>query len=74
MTSQDVLIGVLEAYRDGIEEMLLQPAWGHIDDPIEKAARAMTRHHIGSLVVLSGGKLAGIITESDIIARIFSTV
>lgn len=37
-----------------------------IDDPIEKAAHLMTRHHIGSLVVLSGGKLAGIITESDI--------
>lgn len=37
-----------------------------VDDPIEKAARLMTRHHIGSLAVLSGGKLAGIITESDI--------
>lgn len=36
------------------------------DDPIEKAAQLMTRHHIGSLVVLSGGKLAGIVTESDI--------
>lgn len=35
-SKQDVLIGVLEAYRDGIEEMLLQPAWGHIEDPIEK--------------------------------------
>jgi AcrR family transcriptional regulator len=35
-SKQDVLIGVLETYRDGIEHMLLQPAWGHIDDPIEK--------------------------------------
>ncbi|MBC7769771.1 MAG: TetR/AcrR family transcriptional regulator [Phycisphaerales bacterium] len=35
-SKQDVLIGVLEAYRDGIEEMLLAPAWGEIDDPIEK--------------------------------------
>jgi TetR/AcrR family transcriptional regulator, transcriptional repressor for nem operon len=35
-SKQDVLIGVLEAYRDGIEEMLLGPAWGHVDDPIEK--------------------------------------
>lgn len=33
---QDVLIGVLEMYRDGIEEMLLQPAWHGVDDPIEK--------------------------------------
>jgi AcrR family transcriptional regulator len=35
-SKQDVLIGVLEAYRDGIEEMLLAPAWGRVDDPIEK--------------------------------------
>lgn len=35
-SKQDVLIGVLEAYRDGIEEMLLKPAWGDVDDPIEK--------------------------------------
>jgi AcrR family transcriptional regulator len=35
-SKQDVLIGVLEAYRDGIEEMLLAPAWGGVDDPIEK--------------------------------------
>lgn len=33
---QDVLVAVLETYRDGIEEMLLNPAWGAIDDPIEK--------------------------------------
>lgn len=35
-SKQDVLIGVLEAYRDGIGEMLLEPAWGQVDDPIEK--------------------------------------
>lgn len=35
-SKQDVLIGVLEAYRDGIEEMLLEPAWGQVNDPIEK--------------------------------------
>lgn len=35
-SKQDVLIGVLEAYRDGIEEMLLEPSWGAVDDPIEK--------------------------------------
>lgn len=35
-SKQDVLIGVLEAYRDGIEEMLLEPAWGGVADPIEK--------------------------------------
>jgi AcrR family transcriptional regulator len=35
-SKQDVLIGVLEAYRDGIDEMLLKPAWKGIDDPIER--------------------------------------
>jgi TetR/AcrR family transcriptional repressor of nem operon len=33
---QDVLVGVLEYYRDGIEENLLNPHWQGIDDPIEK--------------------------------------
>lgn len=35
-SKQDVLIGVLEAYRDGIETMLLEPAWSQVEDPIEK--------------------------------------
>lgn len=33
---QDVLVGVLEAYRDGIEEMLLKPAWEGVEDPVER--------------------------------------
>ena len=33
---QDVLIGVLEMYRDGIEQMLLDPAWRGVEDPIER--------------------------------------
>jgi acetoin utilization protein AcuB len=36
------------------------------DKPIEQAARLMTKHRIGSLPVTCGGKLVGIITESDI--------
>src|SRR6478672_3488385 len=32
---QDVLVGVLEMYRDGISEMLLEPAWRGVTDPIE---------------------------------------
>lgn len=35
-SKQDVLIGVLEAYRDGIREMLLEPAWGQVSDPVDK--------------------------------------
>jgi TetR/AcrR family transcriptional repressor of nem operon len=33
---QDILIAVLEAYRDGIYPMLIDPAWEGIDDPIER--------------------------------------
>jgi AcrR family transcriptional regulator len=33
---QELLIAVLEAYRDGIWPMLLEPSWGEIDDPVEK--------------------------------------
>jgi len=33
---QDVLIAVLEAYRDGIRPMLLDPAWTGVSDPIEQ--------------------------------------
>ena len=33
---QDVLVAVLEAYRDGIAAMLLEPAWQDVEDPIER--------------------------------------
>ena len=33
---QDLLVAVLEAYRDGIGLMLLEPAWGGVDDPVER--------------------------------------
>jgi TetR/AcrR family transcriptional repressor of nem operon len=35
-TKQDLLLAVLKAYRDGIEPMLLAPAWDGVDDPIAK--------------------------------------
>jgi AcrR family transcriptional regulator len=35
-TKQDLLLGVLELYRDGIEPMLLSPAWEHVSDPIDR--------------------------------------
>jgi AcrR family transcriptional regulator len=41
---QDVLIGVLEAYRDGIGEMLLTPAWDGVDDPVEKIFALLERY------------------------------
>ena len=35
-TKQDVLLAVLEMYRDGIYPMLLAPAWEGVDDPVER--------------------------------------
>ena len=47
-TKQDLLLAVLEAYRDGIEPMLLEPAWGAVPDPVEKvfALLAVYRGHL----------------------------
>ena len=33
---QELLVAVLEAYRDGIGPMLLEPSWGEVADPVEK--------------------------------------
>jgi AcrR family transcriptional regulator len=41
---QDVLVGVLEALRDGIDQMLLTPAWGHVDDPVEKIFALLAKY------------------------------
>jgi AcrR family transcriptional regulator len=35
-TKQELLVGVLEQYRDGIEPMLLRPVWEGVDDPLER--------------------------------------
>ena len=35
-TKQDLLVAVLDAYRDGIEPMLLEPAWAGVADPVER--------------------------------------
>ena len=41
---QDVLIAVLEAYRDGIRPMLLEPAWAGVDDPVERVFALLDRY------------------------------
>lgn len=33
---QDLLVAVLDAYLQGIHEMLLQPAWEGVEDPVER--------------------------------------
>lgn len=43
-TKQDVLIAVLDLYRQGIEPMLLAPAWEGVDDPIEKIFALLDRY------------------------------
>lgn len=43
---QDVLIGVLELYRDGIEEWLLKPNWAGVDDPIERIFALLNGYRI----------------------------
>jgi TetR/AcrR family transcriptional regulator, transcriptional repressor for nem operon len=43
---QDVLVAVLEAYRDGIEPMLLEPAWSGVEDPIEKVFALLGRYRL----------------------------
>ena len=41
---QDVLLAVLSAYRDGIEPMLLAPAWEGVDDPVERVFALLARY------------------------------
>lgn len=38
---QDLLIAVLDTYVEGIDQMLLEPAWRGVDDPVEKIFRLL---------------------------------
>lgn len=40
------------------------------DTPLKEAAIAMTRHRISGLPVMEDGRLVGIVTESDFVARL----
>lgn len=41
---QDLLIAVLQSYRDGIGPMLLEPAWEGVADPIERVFALLARY------------------------------
>lgn len=41
---QELLLAVLDAYRSGIHEMLLEPAWQGVTDPIEKVFALLGRY------------------------------
>jgi TetR/AcrR family transcriptional repressor of nem operon len=43
---QDLLLAVLDAYRGGIGEMLLAPAWKGVADPIEKIFALLARYRL----------------------------
>ena len=47
---QDLLIAVLEFYRDGIEENLLNIAWANVDDPIERIFALLDGYRTGLLM------------------------
>ncbi len=44
---QDLLVAVLEFYRDGIKENLLDIAWAEVTDPIEKIFALLNGYRIG---------------------------
>lgn len=71
---QDVLVGVLELYRDGIDDMLLAPNWAGVNDPIERvfALLAGYRTHLIVTDCTYGcpiGSLALEIHEPDPVVR-----
>lgn len=39
-------------------------------DTVQDAARIMKQHNVGSVLVLDGGRLAGIFTERDVVRRV----
>jgi TetR/AcrR family transcriptional regulator, transcriptional repressor for nem operon len=67
---QDVLLAVLDAYRDGIGPMLLAPAWQGVDGPIERVFALLARYRLGIVQTDCGyacpiGSLALEIHEPD---------
>lgn len=43
-TKQELLLAVLEMYRDGLYPMLVDPAWEHVADPIERIFALLARY------------------------------
>jgi TetR/AcrR family transcriptional regulator, transcriptional repressor for nem operon len=44
---QDLLLAVLDTYHQGIEPMLLAPAWKDVDDPIDRVFALLERYRQG---------------------------
>jgi AcrR family transcriptional regulator len=43
-TKQDILLAVLDSYCQGIEQMLLQPTWESVSDPIDRIFALLDRY------------------------------
>jgi len=54
------------------ELMRSDPVTVHVHDTVEEAAQLMMAHKIGGLPVLEEGRLAGILTESDVFRALVS--
>ena len=71
---QDLLVAVLESYRDGIGGMLLDPAWEGVDDPLERVFALLAKYR--ELIVMTDclygcpiGSLALELHEPDPVVR-----
>lgn len=71
---QDLLVAVLETYRDGIGPMLLDPVWAGMEDPIERIFALLAKYR--ELIVMTDclygcpiGSLALELHEPDPIVR-----
>jgi len=64
-TKQDLLVAVLDMYRQGIEPMLLAPAWDGVSDPVERvfALLAAYRGMLESTDCLYGCPIGSIALE-----------
>ena len=50
------------------EVMTPNPVTVQVDSPIRRAAGLLRKYHIGGLPVMEGDRVAGIVTETDIIS------
>ena len=71
---QDLLVAVLESYRDGIGPMLLDPVWEGVDDPLERVFALLAKYR--ELIVMTDclygcpiGSLALELHEPDPVVR-----
>ena len=59
-TKQDILLAVLDTYCEGIEHMLLEPAWKDVPDPIERTPSPPRQSRNTSRISYTGTSLNAI--------------